>query len=334
MMFFKFQKTKGLLLLTMLAFINACNQNSNEVVSIRLAHGLDAQHPVHIAFEHMNTTLKRLSDGSMELVLYPSGQLGSEREIIELLQIGSMGMTKVSASVLEAFVPEMKVFSLPYLFRDQDHFWQVLQGDVGQRLLASGTKNRVRGMGYFDAGSRSFYTTKKEIKKPSDLNGLKIRVMNSQSAVEMVNTIGGAATPVSFGELYTALQQGIVSGAENNPPSFYFSKHYEVSKYYLLDEHSSIPDVIIIGTHMWDKLTQQQKAWLTQAMQEATEFQKTLWAKSTAMSLAKVKEAGVMVIEADKSLFQASVKPIYDDLKGSPIDSLINEIKAVGILNE
>jgi tripartite ATP-independent transporter DctP family solute receptor len=322
--------TKGLVMLCTLALLSACSEFNSKVVSIRLAHTLDVQHPVHISLEHMNTVLNDLSGGTMEIVLYPSGQLGSEREIIELLQIGSMGMTKVSASSLEAFVPEMKVFSLPYLFDDQAHYWKTLQGDVGKRLLAAGTQYRVKGMGYFDAGSRSFYTTGQKVEQPSDLNGLKIRVMNSQSAVEMVNTIGGAATPVSFGELYTALQQGIVAGAENNPPSFYFSKHYEVSKYYLLDEHTSIPDVIIIGTHMWNSLSEQQQVWLTQAMYQATEFQKKLWAESTAMSLAKVKEAGVKVMKADKSLFQASVQPIYDDLKGSSLEPLINEIKAIG----
>ncbi|MDU0352584.1 TRAP transporter substrate-binding protein [Paraglaciecola aquimarina] len=321
---------KVLVMLTVAILLSACSEFKKDSVSIRLAHGLDVQHPVHVALEYMNTELQRLSGGTMQLVLYPSAQLGSEREIIELLQIGSMGMTKVSANSLEAFVPEMKVFSLPYLFNDQAHYWNTLQGDIGQRLLAAGTQYRVRGLGYFDAGSRSFYTTKQEVHKPSDLNGLKIRVMSSQSAVEMVNTIGGAATPVSFGELYTALQQGIVAGAENNPPSFYFSKHYEVSKFYLLDEHTSIPDVIIVGTHLWDSLTAQQQTWLTEAMNVATEFQKQLWAESTAMSLAKVKEAGVSVVEADKSLFQASVQPIYDELKGTSIEPLVKEIKALG----
>lgn len=307
-----------------------CNKADDNNKSIRLAHGLDIQHPVHKALVFMDEELQRLSDGTMNLVIYPSGQLGSEREIIELLQIGSMGMTKVSASSLEAFVPEMKVFSLPYLFNDQAHFWKTLNSDIGQSLLDAGTPYLVKGLGYFDAGSRSFYTTHEKVEKPADLKGKKIRVMNSQTAVEMVNTIGAAATPVSWGELYTALQQGIVEGAENNPPSFYYSKHYEVSKYYLLDEHTSIPDVIIIGTHMWNSLNDIQQSWLTQAMTKASVYQKTLWAESTEMSLAKVQEAGVQVIKADKSLFQESVRPIYKQLEGTKIHSLVNDIKALG----
>ncbi len=321
---------RSLFILLLGVTVVSCSPIDNNSQSIRLAHSLDVQHPVHKSLEYMNETLTRLSGGQLQLKIFPAGQLGSEREILELLQIGSMGMTKVSASSLEAFVPEMKVFSLPYLFNDQTHLWNTLSGEIGERLLSSGTQYRVKGLGYFDAGSRSFYTTKDRVTKPSDLNGLKVRVMNSQSAVEMVNTIGGAATPVSWGELYTALQQGIVEGAENNPPSFYFSKHYEVSQYYLLDEHTSIPDVIVIGTHMWNSLTEQQQGWLKQAMREATEYQKALWAESTAMSLEKVKEAGVEVIQADKAAFQDSVRPIYDNLSDPALISLVAEIKALG----
>lgn len=310
--------------------LGACSELTQDTKSLRIAHGLDIQHPVHQSLEYMNAELKRISNGKMDLVLYPSGQLGSEREIIELIQIGSMDMTKVSASSLESFVSGMKVFSLPYLFQDHEHFWATLSGQIGRDLLDSGQDFNIKGLGYFDAGSRSFYTTKDKITHPDDLKGLKIRVMSSQSAVSMVNTMGGAATPISWGELYTALQQGIVEGAENNPPSFYYSKHYEVSQYYLLDEHTSIPDVIIIGTHTWNNLSAQEQTWLSDAMAAATEYQKKLWAESTQMSLQKVKDAGVQVLKADKEQFQNSVKPIYKQLEGTPLEQLVTDIKALG----
>ncbi|CAM3969864.1 MULTISPECIES: TRAP transporter substrate-binding protein [Pseudoalteromonas] len=310
--------------------LSACNKSDERHTSIRLAHHLDTQHPVHKSLVHMNEVLQQLSGGTMELIIYPSAQVGTEREVLELLQIGSMGMTKVSASSLEAFVPQMKVFSLPYLFNDHAHYWKTLDSDIGRDLLNAGTPFLIKGLGYFDAGSRSFYTTKRKVESPADLNGLKIRVMSSQTAVDMVNTMGGAATPVSWGELYTALQQGIVGGAENNPPSFYYSKHYEVSKYYLLDEHTSIPDVIVIGTKVWDKLKPQEQQWLSQAMHEATEYQKVLWAESTEMSLQKVEEAGVEIITADKTLFQDSVSSIYDSLEGTMLEPLVDSIKAMG----
>jgi len=307
--------------------LSACDSTESEKTSIRLAHNLDIQHPVHKSLIYMNDVLADLSNGKMKIVIYPSGQLGSEREIIELIQIGALGMTKVSASSLEAFIPEMKLFSIPYLFSDNTHYWDVLNSDIGRGVLNAGVDARIRGLGYFDAGSRSFYTTKKKITQPSDLEGLKIRVMNSQSAVDMVNLIGGSATPVSWGELYTSLQQGVVEGAENNPPSFYYSKHYEVSKYYTLDEHTSIPDVIIIGTHFWDNLSQQEQVWLMQAMDKATIFQRQLWEDSTKMSLQEVTKAGVEIINPDKTMFKEGVKLIYEQLKGTYLDTLVTNIQ-------
>lgn len=247
--------------------------------------------------------------------------------MIELLQIGSLSMTKVSASSIEAFVPEMKLFGLPYLFNSSEHLWNVLNGDVGQQLLDAGTPFRVRGLGYFDAGSRSFYTTKKQILAPKDLEGLKIRVLSSPSAIAMVKAMGGSPTPISWGELYTSLQQGVVDGAENNLPSFHLSKHFEVSKYLILDEHTSIPDVIIIGTHVWDKLDEQQREWLMLAMKEATTYQRALWKEASQVALKAVKEAGVTVIPADKTLFQASVQTLIDEQMKTALGPLIKKIK-------
>lgn len=310
--------------------LSACSKLADDKTTIRVAHMLDTQHPVHNALVYMNERIQHHSNGQMEFVLYPSGQLGSERELIELVQIGTLGITKVSASSLEAFVPNMKVFSVPYLFNDEAHHWRVLKSEVGKKLLADGEEFLVKGLGYFDAGSRSFYTTNKSIQTPDDLKGLKIRVMNSESAVKMVNTMGGAATPVSFGELYTALQQGIVDGAENNPPSLYYSKHFEVSHSYILDEHTSIPDVIIIATHLWNKLNAEQQQWLTTAMRETEDFQRALWAEATAMALEEVRAAGVNVIIPDKTEFKASVAPIYEALKDTQLMPLVEQIQALG----
>lgn len=304
-----------------------CSAEKSNQITIRLAHGLDTKHPVHLALIHFKQRVETLSDGQLKIEVFPSGQLGTEREVVELIQIGTLGMTKVSASSLEAFIPQMSVFGLPYLFNDQAHYWRVLNSDVGNELLDMGVSYRVRGLGYFDAGSRSFYTTQQKVESPEDLAGLKIRVMASQTAVNMVNTLGGAATPISWGELYTALQQGIVDGAENNPPSFYFSKHYEVAKFYTIDEHTSIPDVIVIGTHLWDQLNVQQQAWLQQAMQDATEFQRQLWQESTAESLAQVTAAGVEVIRPDKHNFQRKVESMFARISDSEMLALIDRIK-------
>jgi len=306
--------------------LTSCGEKANDR-TLHLAHGLDIKHPVHKAMLFMNERLKLHSDNKLRLEIFPSGQLGSEREVLELLQIGSLGVTKVSASSLEAFVPSMKVFSLPYLFASQEHLWETLNSDVGETLLEAGIPFLIRGLGYYDSGSRSFYSTEKQILSPDDLRGMKIRVMNSQSAVKMVNTMGGSATPVSWGELYTALQQGVVDGAENNPPSFYLSKHYEVSKFYTLDEHTSIPDVIVIGTHIWDQLSMAEKSWLKLAMNESTIYQRKLWLEATNEALEAVIAAGVDVRVADKSRFKNSVKSLITAHEGTEMGELIAKIE-------
>ncbi|MEM9390016.1 MAG: TRAP transporter substrate-binding protein, partial [Bacteroidota bacterium] len=200
-------------------------QAEEGVTVLRLAHGLDVTHPVHQGMVFMAKELEKESGGKLKLTIYPSGQLGAERECLELLQIGSLDITKVSAAVMENFAPNYQVLSLPYIFRDRAHGYAVLDGDVGQQLLDEGEKYRLKGLCFYDAGSRSFYTKEKPINSPADLRGLKIRVQKSKTAVNMVEQLGGSPTPISWGELYTALQQGVVDGAENNPPSFYFSRH-------------------------------------------------------------------------------------------------------------
>ncbi|ABD80530.1 TRAP transporter substrate-binding protein [Saccharophagus degradans] len=322
-----FFKTTRLLLtaITTLAF-TACAIDE-DTTTLRVAHTLDTHHPVHKAMQYMDERLSLHSGGKMRLALYPSGQLGSEREVIELLQIGSLSMTKVSASSIEAFVPEMKVFGLPYLFNDSTHFWNVLNGEIGEQLLESGVPFRIRGLGYFDAGSRSFYSTNKQIITPDDLPGMKIRVLSSPSAIAMVKAMGGSATPISWSELYTSLQQGVVDGAENNLPSFYLSKHYEVCKYLILDEHTAIPDVLIIGTHTWDNLSPQQQQWLSLAMKEATVYQRTLWEQASAEALAAVKAAGVTVIPAQKELFQQSVQALIEAQTKTELGPIIKKIR-------
>lgn len=260
--------------------------------------------------------------------IYPSQQLGTERECLELLQIGSLDMTKVSVGVLENFAPKMKVLGLPFLFRDRAHSFRVLDGPIGEQLLEDGERYWLKGLGYYDAGSRSFYTKDKPITQPDDLKGLKIRVMESVTAVEMVQALGGSPTPISWGELYTALQQGVVDGAENNPPSFYLSGHYEVCKYYSLDEHTVLPDVLLAGTQLWEKLSQEEQQWLRESVKESVQYQRKLWAESEAEALAEVQKAGVEIIHPDKAPFSEKVATIYDAYRNdSVIQDLIEQIR-------
>ena len=319
----------GMLGLLLLPLLFGCAQQKGQIV-LKLAHGLDPSHPVHKAMEYMARRVAEKSGGKVRIDIYPSEQLGSERECLELLQIGSLAMTKVSASVLESFVPEFKVFSLPYLFRSREHFFHVVQGEIGRKLLLAGQKYWLRGLTYYDAGSRSFYTRERPILKPEDLKGLKIRTQESATAMEMVKVMGGSPTPIAWGELYTALQQGVVDAAENNPPSFYLSRHYEVCKHYSLDEHTSVPDVLVISTIIWNDLPQHVQKILQEAADESFEYQKKLWAEKTRESLEAVQKAGVRVYHPDKGPFEAVVQPMYERYKTQPkIWKLIQEIRAV-----
>lgn len=321
--------TKIALIILLTFILTDCNRISN-VRKLKIGHGLDQSHPVHRAMLHLSENAAKKSGGRLQISVYPSQQLGTERECLELLQIGSLAMTKVSSSVLEGFVPIFKVFSLPYIFRDEDHKFKVFESEVGKELLSSPEKYWLKGLCFYDAGSRSFYTKEKPINTPSDLSGLKIRTQESATSVKLVKALGGSATPIAWGELYTALQQGVVDGAENNPPSFYLSKHYEVCKYYSIDEHTSVPDVLLISTVVWDDLSENEKKWLQEAADESYIYQKKLWQESTLQSLEAVEEAGVKISYPDKTPFIEKVQGLLDEYKSEKeVYNLIQEIAKV-----
>ncbi|MDO6802347.1 TRAP transporter substrate-binding protein [Wenyingzhuangia sp. 1_MG-2023] len=290
--------------------MTGCTSKKQSVKTIKIAHGLDVSHSVHKAMLVIGKELDSLSNGQMHIKIYPNQQLGTERQCLELLQAGSLDMTKVSVAVLENFTPKMKVLGLPYLFRNKHHTFEVLDGKIGKELLDATEAYWLKGLAYYDAGSRSFYT-QKPINTPKDLIGLKIRVMESASAMSMVKALGGSPTPISSGELYTAIQQGVVDGAENNPPTFYLSRHYEVCKYYTLDEHTMIPDVLMASTYMWNKLSKQEQKWMQLAIQKSVAYQRTAWEKAETEALEKIKEHGVKIIYPDTSKFIEKTKNIY-----------------------
>lgn len=319
----------NLFILLIIAIISSTGcEEISKTRTLKLAHALDRGHSVHQAMQFLADRVAEKSDGALTIEIYPSQQLGSERECLELLQIGSLDMTKVSAAVMENFSQNFKIFGIPYLFRDVEHQYQVLDSEVGKNLLLEGEDYWMRGLCYYASGSRSFYTKERPIQQPSDLNGLKIRVMQSATSINMVRTLGGAATPISFGELYTALQQGVVDGAENNPPSFYLSRHYEVCKFYTLDEHTSIPDILLVSTSLWEKLNDQEKQWLQEAADESVPLQRELWDESEKEALEAVKKAGVEVIYPDKSQFAEETQVMYDNYKGvGRVYELIQQIR-------
>lgn len=326
------KKTKGMVLVAGLFFLISCGPADDTVV-LRLGHGLDSSHPVHEGMVRMAELVSEKSDGQMRINIYPNEQLGTERETLELLQIGSLDITKVSAAVMEGFTPEFSIFSVPFLFVNDAHMYEVLDGPVGEHVLEAARPYRLVGLCYYDAGSRSFYTTDRPIRSPEDLEGLSIRVQESASAVRMVNTLGGSATPISWGELYTALQQGVVDGAENNPPSFYLSRHYEVSNYYSLNEHTAVPDILLISSNTWNNvLNEEQREIVREAARESVPYQRKLWEEASREALEAVKEAGVEIIHPDREPFMEASEPFYERMKAEQPElyELFLEIQELG----
>jgi tripartite ATP-independent transporter DctP family solute receptor len=303
---------------------------SQGIKVLKLGHGLDAAHPVHKAMVFMGERLKEKSAGTIDLQIYSGGVLGNETESIELLQRGSMDMTKVSTASMEGFVRKMGVFSLPYIFRDHTHFWNVLESPLGEELLQAGQELGLRGLCYYDSGSRNFYTYQKPVQHPDDLNGMKIRVLSSPRLIETIEAFGAFPTSIPWGELYTALQQKMVDGAENNPPSFYTSRHFEVCKYFAFNEHTRIPDIILIAAAAWDTLTPEQQQWIQQAADESKVFQRKLWDEFTEESVEKSKEEGVEFFYPDLEPFKKEVQPVIEKYSRDPvIGPILEQMKEI-----
>lgn len=312
------------MVLVLSLMLSACS-NFQDKKTLYFAHSLPTTHPVHMGILDMQKFLNEKSDGKLQIKIFPDAQLGSEREVLELLQIGSVAMTKVSAASMSNFAPEYQVTSIPYLFRDRAHLFEVLEGEVGKQLLESGSEYLLRGLCFYDAGARSFYTKAKTVNAPTDLTGMKIRVMNDQMSVNMVNTLGGSATPMAYGELYTALQQNVVDGAENNIPSFVTSNHYEVCKNYTFDEHTMVPDVVVVGTKFWNQLNDTEKKWLQEAADESVAMQKKYWQQTVEKNMEVLKAANVNFIYPDKAPFVEKAKAVMEEMMQDPEMKLIIE---------
>ena len=320
----------AVLLLTVLTL--SCSSGSDMVV-LKLGHGMDSSHPVHKGMVHMAELVNEKSNGEMRIDIYTNEQLGTERETLELLQIGSLDLTKVSSAVMESFTPLYSIFGVPFLFVNDEHKYNVLDGPIGQRILQAGEPFRIVGLCYYDAGTRSFYTNDRPIRTPEDLRGMSIRVQESATAIRMINTLGGSATPISWGELYTALQQGVVGGAENNLPSFYLSRHYEVSKYLSMNEHTAPPDIMLISQHTWENvLNEEQRGIVMEAARESVPYQRQLWQEASREALLAIEAAGIEVVYPDREPFMQASQPFYDNLKSQPeLHELMLEIQEAGL---
>jgi tripartite ATP-independent transporter DctP family solute receptor len=303
-----------------------CSQKNEEIV-LKLGHALDRSHPVHKAMLYMSNRLAERSEGTIHLNVLADGTLGSEHELIHKVLAGELTMVKASAANLEKFDPVMGVFGLPYLFSDSQHYWRVLNGPIGKQLLFSPQEAGLVGLCFYDAGGRSFYTASKRIESPTDLVDLRIRVINSPTSIRMIECLGAKPAPLPFGELYSALHDGVVDGAENNPPSFFTSRHYEICPYYSLDEHTMIPDVLLIGAKAWQALPEEVRTMIKEAAEESSRYQRELWMEETKSKLESLSKQGVEIIRPDRNAFRKAALPMYEEYLGTPMGELISSIR-------
>ncbi|SJZ84970.1 TRAP transporter substrate-binding protein [Consotaella salsifontis] len=287
-------------------------------VNLRFAYASNAT-PTKEAMAKFGEILSEKTNGEVTVSYFPDSQLGGERELVEMVQSGLLDMTKVSGGLMESFSPVYGVFSLPYLFDDQDHYYKVMDDPKIMEPIYQSTADRgMIGLTYYDSGARSFYTSKKPIEKVEDLKGLKIRVLQSPTSIRMVQMLGAAPVAMSQDEVYTSLQQGVLDGAENNEFAMTVARHAEVAKFYTYDVHTRIPDVVLIGTAAMAKLSPEQQQAVRDAAKESTEYHKKLWNDAVAEAKKECEEKfGVKFIYPDVSEFQKAVQPMYDDLKGN-----------------
>jgi tripartite ATP-independent transporter DctP family solute receptor len=274
-------------------------------------------YPTVVAVENIGKKLEKSTNGRLSVQMYPAMQLGGEKEAIEQAQVGAIAFARVSVGALGPVVDDLNVFNLPYVFRNTEHAQKVMDGPIGKELLDKVTNSGkgLVGLAWMDAGARSFYNTKKPIKNMADLKGMKVRVMGNPMFVEMANSMGANGVAMGYDQVFTSLQTGVVDGAENNPPSFVFDNHYQVAKFYTLDEHLIVPEMVVFSKKIWDTLSKQEQDDLMKFGREAQLEERKLWEVYEKEAMDKAKAAGIQIVTLsadDKKQMQDAVKPVWD----------------------
>jgi tripartite ATP-independent transporter DctP family solute receptor len=289
-------------------------------------------YPTVTAVEDLGKKLSAATGGRLTVAMYPAMQLGGEKEAIEQAQVGAIAFARVSVGALGPVVDDLNVFNLPFLFRDTAHMEKVIDGEIGKELLARVTANPKAGLValcWMDAGARSLYDTKKPIHTMADLKGMKFRVMGNPMFVDMMNDLGGNGVAMGYDQVFSALQTGVVDGAENNPPSFVFDNHYQAAKYYTLTEHLIVPEVLVFSKKIWDTLSKADQDLIAKFAREAQFDERKHWMEYEQKAMEKAKAAGVQIIPvADKTPWQQAVKPVWDKY-GPKYAALIKRIQDV-----
>jgi tripartite ATP-independent transporter DctP family solute receptor len=287
-------------------------------------------YPTVAAVEHMGNLITERTNGRICIEIYHSAQLGQEADTIEQTRFGVIDLNRVSMGPFNNLIEETKVVSLPFIFRDTSHMHRVMDGPIGDEILAAFEPHGFVGLAYFDGGSRSFYNRLRPITSIDDIQGMRIRVIQSDVFVDMMSALGANATPMPFGEVYSAIQTGVIDGAENNWPSFESTGHYEVAPFYTLSEHLIVPEVLVMSKVAWDRLSAEDQEVIRQAARESIPVNRELWAAREQASEEIIRAAGVQVVEdLDKTPFQEAMGPVYDRHADSPsLKELVARIQA------
>jgi len=280
--------------------------------TLRLAETHPPDYPTTMGDKKFAELVGERSNGRIKVEVFPSAQLGEEKAVIEQVQLGAIEMTRVSSAPLAEFNKQYGALSLPYIFDSEAHLWKFLEGPMGVQMLDGLEKSKMKGLAYYESGARSFYA-RTPLTSLNDIKGLKIRVQQNKVNMDMISALGASATPMGYGEVFSALQTGVIDAAENNYPSYYSSNHYQSAKHFILDGHQRVPEVLLISKTHWDKMSDDDKKLIKQAALDSVKFQREAWAKYEKESEAKLREAGVTItVVSDVKPWQDAVRPVIE----------------------
>ena len=288
-----------------------------------------AGYPTVVAVENMGKKLEAATNGRIKLQMFPGAVLGQEKEVVEQVQLGAIQIARISLGVIGPVVPDVNVFNMPFVFRNEAHMRAVIDGPIGSELLekVSASPAKLVALGWMDGGSRSLYT-KKKVTTPADLKGVKVRMMGNPLFVDTMNAMGGNGISMAYGEVFSALQTGVIDGAENNPPSLFTSNHYSAgTKFYAQTNHLIIPEIFVMSKATWDKLSKDDQALVKKVSREAQMDQRALWDKSVADYTGKLKAAGIEFVNVDQKSFFDATAPVRAKY-GSQFTDLMKRIEA------
>lgn len=284
--------------------------------SFRLAETHPDGFPHTEADKRFAELVRERSDGRIKIEVFPNSQLGEEAGVLEQVRAGSVEFTRTSSSPLAEFEDSMGVYSLPYIFESDEHMWTFLKGEGGQTILDNLKSAQMKGLAYYSSGARNFYTVDREVHTPEDMQGLQIRVQKNQINIQLMEALGASATPMDFGEVYSALENGVIDGAENNWPSYYSTNHYEVAPNYTLNQHTRVPDLLLASQQTWDQLNENDQEIVQQAASDSVPFLREAWDQEVNEAQEAIREAGNNIIEvSDLSPWQEAVQPMLDNYR-------------------